>query len=51
MKTSKVKAIQSVKPYNGQHGVTYYHNIELENGDKINIGKKKELQITLITRY
>lgn len=51
MKTSKVKAIQSVKPYNGQHGVTYYHNIELENGDKINIGKKKELQVGYEVTY
>ena len=44
MKTSKVKTITNVKPYNGQNGTVYYHNLILENGDKINIGKKKELQ-------
>lgn len=44
MKTSKVKTIVSVKPYKTENGTTYYHNLELENGDKINIGKKKELQ-------
>ena len=45
MKTSKVKLIQDTKEWNGGNGTVYYHNLELENGDKINIGKKKQLQI------
>ena len=45
MKTSKVKTITSVKPYNGQNGTVHYHNLIMENGDKINIGKKKEVQV------
>lgn len=45
MKTSKVKNVQDVKEWNGKNGAVYYHNVELENGDKINIGKKKQLQI------
>ncbi|HBC05172.1 MAG TPA: hypothetical protein DC015_13500 [Aequorivita sp.] len=45
MKTSKVKNVQDVKEWNSKNGAVYYHNVELENGDKINIGKKKKLQI------
>lgn len=45
MKSSKVKRIESVKPYNGQNGTVYYHCLEMDNGDKINIGKKKEIQV------
>ena len=42
--TSKVKKVVSTKPYTNAHGTTIYHLLEMENGDKINIGKKKELQ-------
>lgn len=43
MKTSKVKEIKKVSEYNGQNGLTYYHNLIMENGDKLNIGKKSKL--------
>ena len=42
MKTSKIKLVKEVNPYINVHGITYYHLIEMENGDKINIGKKKK---------
>ena len=45
MKTSKIKNVVSVKPHTNNYGTTYYHNLEMENGDKINLGKKKEQQI------
>ena len=46
MTTSKVKTIQGdIKPHTNDYGTTYYHNLEMENGDKINIGKKKEVQL------
>jgi len=45
MKTSKVKIIAECKEYTNDYGTTFYHNIEMENGDKLNIGKKKALQI------
>lgn len=44
-KTSKVKKVVSAKPYTGTHGTTIYHNLEMENGDKINIGKKTEQKV------
>jgi hypothetical protein len=43
MKTSKVKSITKVSEYNGQNGLTYYHHLIMDNGDKINIGKKAKL--------
>ena len=42
---SKIKVIQSVKEWAGNNGTVYYHNLEMENGDKINIGKKKQLSV------
>ena len=46
MKTSKIKTVVSIKPHQTQkYGTTFYHNLEMENGDKINIGKKKEQKI------
>ena len=42
MKTSKVKAVQEVKEWGDGDRKTYYHNLEMDNGDKINIGKKKQ---------
>lgn len=41
MKTSKVAEVVGTKPWND---VTY-HNLVMENGDKINIGKKKLLAV------
>lgn len=51
MTTSKVEKVTSVKPYNGQNGTIYYHNLIMANGDKINIGKKKELAIGEELKY
>ena len=45
MKTDKIKQIHSVKPWNSSNGVIHYHNLEMENGDKINIGKKSQMQV------
>jgi len=46
MKTSKIKTVVSIKPHQTQkYGTTFYHNLEMENGDKINIGKKKEQKV------
>lgn len=46
MKTSKIKTVVSIKPHQTEkYGTTFYHNLEMENGDKINIGKKKEQKI------
>lgn len=42
---SKVKVIQQVKEWAGNNGTVYYHNVEMENSDKINIGRKKQLEI------
>ena len=41
--TSTVKRIESVKDWNGGNGVIYFHNLEMDNGHKINSGKKKKL--------
>ena len=45
MKTSKIKTVVSIKPHKNGYGETFYHNLEMENGDKINIGKKKEQKV------
>lgn len=45
MKTSKVKEVTNVKEWAGSNGTVYYHNLIMENGDKINIGKKKQLNV------
>jgi hypothetical protein len=45
IQTSKVKKVASVKEYNGQHGTIHYHLLVMDNGDKINLGKKKVLQV------
>lgn len=43
MKTSNIKKVTTIRPYNNKYGsTTYYHNLVMENGDKINIGKKRE---------
>ena len=45
IKTSKVKYIEEVKQWGQGDRLTYYHNLECENGDEINIGKKSQLKI------
>jgi len=45
MITSKIKEVVSVKPHENSYGITLYHSLLMENGDKINIGKKKEQQV------
>lgn len=42
MKTSKIKEVVSAKPH---HSGNIYHNLVMENGDKINIGKRKAQQV------
>lgn len=42
---SKVKSVDEIKDHTNDYGTTYYHNLEMENGDKVNIGKKKKLVI------
>jgi len=45
MKTSKIKRIESVKEWGEGERKILYHNLEMENGDKINIGKKKPQEV------
>ena len=44
-KTSKIKKVVKCNEYDGKFGKTFYHHLEMENGDKIDIGKKKEQQL------
>ena len=41
MKTSKIKTVKEVAGDGIKWRGVYYHQLEMENGDKINIGKKK----------
>lgn len=41
----KVKEVKSIKEWSNDKGTVYYHNLVMENGDKINIGKRKKLSI------
>jgi len=45
MKTSKIKQIVSTKDYKNAFGTTIYHQLVMENNDKIEIGKKKLQQV------
>ena len=45
MKTSVIKLIVGCKEWDGGNGTVYYQSLQMENGDKINIGKKKKLEI------
>lgn len=38
--TSKIKEVLNVNEWTGQNGTVIYHDLVMENGDKINIGKK-----------
>ena len=40
-KTSTIKKVVNVNEYDGKFGKTFYHHLEMEYGDKIDIGKKK----------
>ena len=40
MKTATITEVNSIKEYQGKNGLTLYHNLTMNNGDKINIGKK-----------
>ena len=42
-KKSKIKSSRFVSEWTGQNGVVYYHEIELENNDKGQIGTKERL--------
>ncbi len=41
MKTSKIKTVVNSKEWSNNGKTIIYHNLEMENGDKINIGKVK----------
>ena len=43
MKTSRIKNVVSVKPHTNNYGTTYYHNLEMENGDKNNKQDKQDV--------
>ncbi len=45
MKTSKIKNVQDIVGDGVKWNGIYYHNLEMENGDKINIGKTKWQEI------
>lgn len=45
IKTSKIKTVVSSKPFTNNFGTTIYHNLLMENGDKISIGKKTEQKV------
>lgn len=41
-KTSKIKSCRFVREWQGQNGTVYYHAVELENGDKGEVGARKQ---------
>ena len=45
MKTSKIKNVVNSKEWSNNGKTIIYHNLEMENGDKINIGKVKAQQV------
>lgn len=51
MKTSKVKSVENVKEWSNGNGTVYYHNLVMENGDKINLGKKSQLSAGVELNY
>lgn len=42
-KKSKIKSCRFVSEWAGQNGIVYYHEIELDNGDKGQIGTKDKM--------
>lgn len=45
VKTAKVTEVVSINPWQSSNGTIYYCNCVMDNGDKISIGKKKEVQV------
>lgn len=41
---SKIKKVEKIKPWGEGSMKTFFHLLEMENGDKIEIGKKKEFK-------
>jgi hypothetical protein len=44
MKTAKITKVVGKKDFTNSFGTTIYHQLVMDNGDKIEIGKKKELK-------
>ena len=44
MKTAKITKVVGKKDFTNSYGTTIYHQLQMDNGDKIEIGKKKELK-------
>ena len=51
MKTAKVTEVNEVKEWGDGDRKTFYHNLTLDNGDKINLGKKARLQVGTELNY
>lgn len=51
MKTSKVSEVNEVKEWGDGDRKTFYHNLTMDNGDKINIGKKTQLTVGAELNY
>lgn len=51
MKTGTIKQFTDVKPYQKGQYTTYYANIEMDNGDKINIGLNKQPLVGMNFEY
>lgn len=47
MTTSKIKIIHGVNPWKADNGTVFYHDLEMENGDRGSIWKKKENAFTV----
>lgn len=43
--TSKIKEVVRTKNYTGAHGTIIYHDLVMENGDKIQLGKKTSQKV------
>jgi hypothetical protein len=43
--TSKIKEVVRTKDYTGAHGTIIYHDLLMENGDKIQLGKKTSQKV------
>lgn len=42
IKTAKISKVSNKKEWKGPKGTIIYHDLVMDNGDKINIGKKKD---------
>ena len=43
--TSKIKEVVRTKDYTGAHGTIIYHDLVMDNGDKIQLGKKTSQKV------